>query len=184
MGRHQTIDRTRILDAASRVIETVGIGKLTIDAVAKEAEVSKGGVLYAYGTKDALIEAMVDRVNLEFDTLCATAIAENEGHPQIAALAHIEAYRKSDAKMGGRAAALMSSLVREPHYKAPIQDYYRDLMAKIDSTTPEGRRARLTVLAAEGLFWLRGLDLMKINESEWQEICTDLRLLLDDSEST
>ncbi|MBB4955787.1 AcrR family transcriptional regulator [Agrobacterium vitis] len=180
MGRHQTIDRTRILEAADRVIEKVGIGKLTIDAVAKEAEVSKGGVLYAYGTKDALIEAMVERVNIDFDALCTLATSENEGHPQVAALAHVEAYRKSDPKMGGRAAALLSSLVREPHYRAPIKDYYSDLMAKIDTTTAEGRRARVAILAAEGLFWLRGLELMTISENEWQEICTDIRLLFDE----
>lgn len=47
-----------LIDATSRVILQKGIGALTLDAVAAEAGVSKGGLLYHFGTKDALIEAM------------------------------------------------------------------------------------------------------------------------------
>ena len=38
-----------------------GVAKLTLEAVAKEAGVSKGGLLYHFSNKEALIEGMIVR---------------------------------------------------------------------------------------------------------------------------
>jgi AcrR family transcriptional regulator len=51
-----------ILDAAGRVMLARGAANLTLDAVAAEAGLSKGGLLYHYASKEALLEAMVDRL--------------------------------------------------------------------------------------------------------------------------
>lgn len=59
MSRNRQIDLEDILAAAMRVITRDGLGSLTIDATAKEAGVSKGGVLYSYRTKDDLLRALV-----------------------------------------------------------------------------------------------------------------------------
>lgn len=50
--------KIQLIDAASHVILTKGVNNLTLNAVAEEANVSKGGLLYHYRTKDALIIAM------------------------------------------------------------------------------------------------------------------------------
>src|SRR5699024_1007386 len=54
--------KRQLIEAASRVILTKGVNNLTLNAVAEEAKVSKGGLLYHYGTKDALIIAMNQHV--------------------------------------------------------------------------------------------------------------------------
>ena len=64
MPRERTKDR--LLDAAGAVVRRDGAQALTLDAVAAEAGVSKGGLLYHYGTKRELIEALVDRWLSEF----------------------------------------------------------------------------------------------------------------------
>ncbi len=48
-----------LLFSARRVVARDGVMKLTLDAVAQEAGVSKGGVLYHFPTKNALVEAMM-----------------------------------------------------------------------------------------------------------------------------
>src|SRR5215208_3308653 len=48
--------RAELLDAAIAVIRRDGAQRLTLDAVAAEAGVSKGGVLYHFGSNAALIE--------------------------------------------------------------------------------------------------------------------------------
>ena len=53
--------RAQLLDAALAVIRRDGAQALTLDAVAAEAGVSKGGVLYHFATKRALIDGLVDR---------------------------------------------------------------------------------------------------------------------------
>jgi AcrR family transcriptional regulator len=52
--------RERILAAAVQVAIREGISAMTLDAVAREAGVSKGGLLYHYSSKDELIAAMLE----------------------------------------------------------------------------------------------------------------------------
>jgi AcrR family transcriptional regulator len=51
---------SELLDAAIRVVTQDGFGALTLDAVAREAGVSKGGLTHHFATKDALITAMLE----------------------------------------------------------------------------------------------------------------------------
>ena len=64
-----------LLDAAIRVVTRDGFAAMTLDAVAKEAGVSKGGLTHHFATKDALITAMLDhfvqRLLRELDRVAA-----------------------------------------------------------------------------------------------------------------
>lgn len=61
MGRQRIIDREKVLEAAEEIVINQGATALTIDAVAKAMGISKGGVQYCFGNKDALIDAMFER---------------------------------------------------------------------------------------------------------------------------
>src|SRR3546814_8507750 len=61
MARPRTIDRDVVLDAAQRVVARDGAAGLTLEAVAAEAGISKASVLYDYGTKQALMKALIER---------------------------------------------------------------------------------------------------------------------------
>lgn len=50
----------KMLNAAAMVIMEGGITNFTLEQVAKKAEVSKGGLLYYFPNKDALIKGLVD----------------------------------------------------------------------------------------------------------------------------
>lgn len=54
--------RDRILDALENMLLEQGLSKVTLEAVADAAGVSKGGLLYHFNTKDAMIAAMVRRM--------------------------------------------------------------------------------------------------------------------------
>jgi AcrR family transcriptional regulator len=47
--------REEILDATEAVIGREGVAGLTLDAVAAECDVSKGGLLHHFPSKDALV---------------------------------------------------------------------------------------------------------------------------------
>lgn len=61
MSRPQT-SRERILDAFETILIADGERAATLEAVAARAGVSKGGLLYHFGSKDALITGLVDRL--------------------------------------------------------------------------------------------------------------------------
>jgi AcrR family transcriptional regulator len=58
--------RDAILAAAAAVVLEQGASRMTLEAVADRAKVSKGGLLYHFSSKDALIQGMIERMNQEF----------------------------------------------------------------------------------------------------------------------
>ncbi|WNG41432.1 TetR/AcrR family transcriptional regulator [Archangium minus] len=181
MGRYQAVDRDSVLDAAELIVRTRGIAALTIDAVAKAAGISKGGVQSSFGTKDQLIAAMYARWGTEFEAAIARQAGE-EPSPMARLRAYIEVTYRTDKAEGDRAAGMMAALLNAPEHLRQFQQWYASQLDGIDMSTPEGRRARLAFLANEGLFMLRSFGFMKMSEREWREIYADIRGLLDDAE--
>lgn len=57
-----TAARDRVLDAYETLLIEHGPGSATLDAVAAAAEVSKGGLLYHFASKDALVTGLLGRL--------------------------------------------------------------------------------------------------------------------------
>jgi len=73
-----TDTRARIITAAEDVVLTDGVARLTLEKAAARAGVSKGGVLYHFPTRSALVAAMVARLTDDFDA----ALARHQQHPE------------------------------------------------------------------------------------------------------
>jgi len=71
--------RERVLDALERILIEDGERAATMDATARAAGVSKGGLLYHFGTKDALESALVARLEELVDEDIAAIEAAPEG---------------------------------------------------------------------------------------------------------
>ncbi len=59
--------KNRILDAAETIVLRDGVAHLTLDAVAQETQMSKGGLLYHFRSKDELIRGMIRRLHDQFE---------------------------------------------------------------------------------------------------------------------
>ncbi|PSJ59302.1 TetR/AcrR family transcriptional regulator [Pseudaminobacter soli (ex Li et al. 2025)] len=177
MGRRQSIDRNKVLDAAEKVVSEQGVGGLTIDAVAKACGISKGGVQYAFGTKDDLIAAMIDRWEAEFDAEVAE-LGKGDTSVEGGVRAHAEATRDFDGTSVDRAAVMLAALVQDKNRLAKTRAWYEARMAQLDSSTEEGRRLRLAFLASEGAFLLRSFGFMPMTDEEWQQAFDDILRLV------
>ncbi|WP_166999543.1 TetR/AcrR family transcriptional regulator [Paramicrobacterium fandaimingii] len=69
----------RLLDAYSGLLIDGGERAATLDAVAARAGVSKGGLLYHFGSKDALAQGVIDRLATLVDEDVAAMAADPEG---------------------------------------------------------------------------------------------------------
>ncbi len=67
--------RDRILDALETLLLERGAGQVTLEAVAATAQVSKGGLLYHFKSKDALLAGLVRRLGERAGTQRADAKA-------------------------------------------------------------------------------------------------------------
>lgn len=177
LGRPRTIDRDKVLDAAEAVVAETGAAALTIDAVAKAAGITKGGVQYCFGTKEGLLTAMLDRWCASFDRDIATLRGE-DASPLAHVRAYIEAGRQSDEEEGSRSAVMLATLLQNSDQLEASRLWYREQLRGVDATTEEGRKARLAFIASEGVFFLRSFRLLEFSDEEWRSIYEDILELL------
>lgn len=181
-GRPRTIDRDHVLDAAEAVVAEVGAGGLTIDAVARTAGITKGGVQYCFGSKDDLIAAMLRRWGAEFDATLQRLAGDDPG-PDRRLAAYLQAVRDASEAESSREAVMLAALVQARGNLAETRAWYRRQVGALgDPRTPEGRRRRLALLASEGAFLLRGFGFLEIGEDEWRAIFEDIARLADGRE--
>lgn len=140
--------RMELLDAAAAVIRRDGAQALTLDAVAAEAGVSKGGVLYHFGSKRALIEGMLDRWLDERE-------ARLEGSDFAAA------YVRS-CDLGGSPASefgILAALIEDPEVLEAARERHAQWMGRILGGGLDRADAWLVRLAADGLWYSDLLDI-------------------------
>lgn len=150
--------REALLDAAESVLFERGTQALTLAAVAERAGVSKGGLLYHFPAKEALIKALVDRLIREFDELIATF---DDGRPGSYTRAYVEAtfcvLTEGLAASTRRRWSVITAAAADPELMAPL----REAMARwhrMDPGDPDPLTATVVKLAAEGLWEVSSHD--------------------------
>lgn len=158
--------RDAILDAAERVVEREGARRLTIDAVVKESGFSKGGVLYNFASKQALVEGMIERMvrSIEADMEGAIRSAQARGEPVLPALIQaVLAHRKRDSRVS---MALLAAAAENPELIDPVRDCVTEMRQAITERSLDPDLARIAFLAADGLHFadILGLDFLTPDE--------------------
>ncbi|WP_371362004.1 hypothetical protein SRRS_32680 [Sporomusa rhizae] len=69
----KTETKEQILRAAAEIINVEGVFSLTLEAVAKKAGISKGGLLYHFPTKDDLFNQAEEDIDMNTAFLAAVA---------------------------------------------------------------------------------------------------------------
>lgn len=126
--------RDRVLDAYETLLIEQGPASATLDAVAAAAEVSKGGLLYHFGSKDALVEGLLGRLRERSAADVALMRADERG------------------------AAAYYLLTSVPGASSPVgltRTYLAALRIADGSTSGESTRDALAAVDADGLAALR-----------------------------
>jgi AcrR family transcriptional regulator len=147
-----TDTRRRLLDAATAVVRREGARALTLDAVAAEAGVSKGGLLYHFKTKRDLLDAMLEGWLEEFETEIEAASGGNF------AAGWVRASDVSGWAAPERATefGFLAAMVEEPATLERVRERYAGWMARLTAGSNDPAQATLARLAADGL-WLADL---------------------------
>lgn len=172
-GRPRSIDRDKVLDAAEALVVTTGAVALSFDAVAKAAGITKGGVQYAFGTRDNLIRAMIARWEEAFDAEVAGR-AGPDPSPRAMIRAHLAATRDADEADHSRFAVMMTALLQHADQLSDTRDWYNARLAGLDLANPADRQVALAFLAGEGAFLLKALGLMDLTDTQWKALFADM----------
>ena len=87
------LSRQRLLDAAAVVFSEQGFHRASLKAIGEEAGISRGSIVWHFGTKDALLQAVVERTYLSWAREVATSDVGSRGGRQ-AIVAVIDAHRR------------------------------------------------------------------------------------------
>ena len=156
-----------ILEAAAAVLLKAGARGLTIDAVAAEAGLSKGGVLHHYASKEALILALVARKLARLrEELAACEVDLPPGPSQLprAMVAHVRGhYCDADESSEALLLASMESPEAQKDYSAFVAEQLERLESIEGAKAGEGSVVFFAIL---GLFMGRALGFHQLGEAE------------------
>ena len=172
-GRPRTIDRDKVLDAAEALVIAEGASALSFEAVAKAAGVTKGGVQYAFGTRDNLIGSMITRWENAFDAEVARRTGPD---PSARAMvrAHLATMREAEEADHSRAAVAVTALLQHPDRLSQVRSWYAARLAGLDLAKADERRLATNFLAAEGAFLLKAFGLLPLSETQWKVLFDDM----------
>jgi AcrR family transcriptional regulator len=139
-----------ILDAASKVILEQGVEALTIDAVAQEAGISKGGLFYHFPSKKILIEGMITRLISEIDTLLKAELAKSAGD---FLQAYIRASFMSTPEWTRVSCAMIAAVDNDPDLLIPVQERFSEMQNKITQASPSPEIGTIIRLALDGMWF-------------------------------
>lgn len=169
-----------LLDAAIAVVAKKGIGNLTLDAVAAEAGMSKGGLLHHFPSKDLLVEALVKRSAECWHSCYMTAYERTPEGPGRMARALLD-HCLSDAQcwteqLRQSTSAVFAALAQNPSLIEPMREAYAELHRRIaDDGLPQGVGEAI-VAAIDGLWLDWVLGLVPVN----QELVVRVRKALEE----
>ena len=169
--------RHRLLEAANQLVLTQGADRLTLAAVAKEAGLSKGALLYHFPTKDALITSMIDQLIQEFETAIETHI-----DPDLGEQGWLQAYVRTtfDPELSKikSSSAILAAVANNPALLAPLHERYKAWDERIQNSGLDPARATILRLTADGLWFNELLGLTTLTATQRQEIVAQLILLI------
>ena len=160
-------NKQKILAAAASVTERHGAANLTLDRVAEAARLSKGGLLYHFPSKRALLEGMLEHLlALMNDRLKLIAVTDATPATQLSGL--IEALTQQTKAERAMTQALLAAAAEDPALLENARDQFAAWLHHSEQLSPYGA---VLVLAAEGLLLLDLLGLLK-NDAERERLST------------
>lgn len=175
-----TDSRNEILNAAQQVVAREGAANLTLDAVAKESGFSKGGLLYNFPSKEALIQGMLQRLIDSVEPGMQAFRAELAGqlNPTLRSIiecAHCEGALDRNVSM-----AILAAGAQNPLLLDPLRNLYQQHYQDIQRESPDPDLATLLWAAADGLMFMSLLDMAPFSAEKNQQLMDRLRQLAMD----
>lgn len=160
--------RTEILDAALRVVDAVGGADITYESVAREAGLTKAGLMYHFASKDALMTGVIEHVVDQWQTELCEVLAVPFEESTLAQ--RVEAF-VTFAGAGGVTQGefvVFTEAVRRPQLSAPWLDWLRTWFGFGENT--DATPLLLAWLAANGLWIAESTGILTVTPAQRTEL--------------
>lgn len=170
--------RKAILAATLTIVARDGVRRLTLDAIARESRMSKGGLTYQFNTKEAVLKALLDQYKWSFEDFFRQYLLKNSARsaqPQLAA--HIATLCEGSTTPCSIFMALLGAATEEPSLISSTRNGITENLQNVKDESADPEAAIVRWLAAWGLNLITLLGLSPFSKEEREEL---FRLLSND----
>lgn len=168
--------RGLLLTAAAEIIRREGTSSFTLEAVAREAGVSKGGLLYHFGSKRKLIEGMICRQLDRFEQEVYKELAREPELPGRWLRAYIRASARRQAAPG-YGTGMVAILATDPDLLEIMRARYAVWRGRLEQDGLDPAVVTLAKMAMDGLRFWRIFGLTPDDEAVEEALALLLRQL-------
>lgn len=159
----KTETKAQILKAAAHIINTEGVFALTLEAVAKNAGFSKGGLLYHFSSKDALLKGMVDYLLQGYiDDVKSAANEDTCKNGKWTRSYTTVTFSQLDSEFDMNT-AFLAAVATNPELLKPMATHLQELHKHIENDNIDPIVATVVRLAVDGMYFnqLYGMNLQE-----------------------
>ena len=178
MSGRRSKTRQKILEAAAEIARESGPGNLSLDAVAARAGVSKGGLLYHFPSKTALLKAVVGSFVASFDDELARRKAAKAGRADALLEAYLELFVEDHDCRRPPPSGLLAALSQDPDFLAPVRRHDRALLDRVRQAASDPAMALVVYLAIQGMRGMNLLGLDVLSDEEFTEAVGRLKAIV------
>jgi AcrR family transcriptional regulator len=168
--------REKILDAAKEVARDSGFGNISLDAIAARAGVSKGGLLYNFPNKAALMRALVADFIAEFEAELDEHAHGSRGE-LVSAYVHLFAVKYDETEPAG--VGLLAAIAEDPDFLKPIKAFHRRLLDRLKDDAEDYTAMLIVYLVLEGMQSMKLLDTNVLTKDETATVMAALEKLAE-----
>jgi AcrR family transcriptional regulator len=167
--------REKLVQAAAQLVVSKGINRVTLEQVALEAGVSKGGLLHHFPTKQALLSGLMEQVGKVFKARLEKFMGlETSDQPGRLARAYIRAsfeYEADELQLTNAIAKVVSEF---PELLLELQAEFAQLDQEMQSDGLPAARAIVIRLACDGLWFSELIGVASLQEPLRQQMLQEL----------
>jgi AcrR family transcriptional regulator len=176
--------RERILEAAERVVGDVGAARMTLEGVAQAAGVSKGGLLYHFPSKEALLGALAKRY-VEGMVDCVeqakAGMGDTAGPRDLRACIVGVLDPQQRAKLRGMGAALFAAAANDLTLLEVIRERIAHFMRQLEDSNVDFARGAIVTLAIDGLIMRESLRISSFTDEQRERVVQQLLQIADEA---
>lgn len=159
--------RKAALQAALTIISRDGPGRLTLDAIARESGMSKGGLTHQFPTKEAVLKALLEHQSKHFEDFSRRYLAKAETTtPQPYLAAQIATLREVMGQPDSVAFAILGAMNQDPSLLSLTRDNDAKTAEAIKAEADDPELAMLRWNAARGLALAAMFGLSRLPDEE------------------
>ncbi|PFH07993.1 AcrR family transcriptional regulator [Collimonas sp. PA-H2] len=166
-------ERTRevVIQAALAIIARDGPRRLTLDAIAREAGISKGGLMHQFRSKEAVLKALLEYQSEYFEKFSQSYMAEvGTTSPEANLSTQIAVAREAIMTQKSVAFAILGAISEEPGLMSMFKEIDARKLEAIRAEAVDPELAVLRWYAARGLLLNALLGQCSLSDEERQQL--------------